>query len=313
MILSSQLLDTYDRCPRRYAFEREYELRSISPLGLLYAGVEASMTSGDPEQAARDAVLERAAYMDIIAGEISSLSVVNHVKAMAEVIALVLRSRLGQGTRPEDVTVDEHTWKSNLFLLRTGLHRIVLCSHMDDDTLRAYAHSWGTIGEMAALKTSLTLTAIVIGAQRGGRRHSPWAKGLLHPVQKSLRFAPRKRDTGFTENWKTCWREQTDISSKTWLERMKTDDVLKDLIVSRKVQYRGDDERMAQARKDIMVLAEGQVRARTSDPMRRSSCDELGRGSCPFQAVCYSPTAMSPVDFPLLYRIREKPHAATEE
>ena len=40
MILSAPRYDVFDRCPRRYALERTHEPRSISPLGLMYAGVE---------------------------------------------------------------------------------------------------------------------------------------------------------------------------------------------------------------------------------------------------------------------------------
>jgi hypothetical protein len=238
------------------------------------------------------------------AGDLSSLSAVRHVESMAEVIGLALRAKLGRASMVPRARLGEHEWQSNLFECRGDLHRIILCSHIDDDSLRSFAHSWGTIGELAALERSITLTAVIIGAQRGGRRHSPWAKGFLHPVQKSLRFAPRKKDDGFTANWKTCWREQTEIKAETWVERMKTDEVLEELIVSRRIQYKGDDARMVQARKDILSLAELQVRARTSDPMRRSSCDEIGRGPCPWQAVDYSPTPVTPADLPHLYRLR---------
>jgi hypothetical protein len=40
--------------------------------------------------------------------------------------------------------------------------------------------------------------------------------------------------------------------------------------------------------------------------MRRSSCDELGRGSCPFGNLCYAPIEVIPNDFPHLYRRKEE-------
>jgi hypothetical protein len=303
MILTAQLLDTFDRGgPRRFAFEREYEPLSISPLGLLYAAVEGSLVAGDPVQGAKDAILERTQRLEVSAGDLSSLSAVRHVESMAEVIALALRAKLGRASMPARGTLGEHEWKSNLFECRGEHHRIILVSHLDDDSLRSFAHSWGTIGELAALEKPITLTVVLIGSQRGGRRHSPWAKGFLHPVQKALRFAPRKKDDGFTQNWKTCWREQTEIKAETWLDRMRTDEMLEELIVSRKIQYRGDDERMRQAKSDILSLAEEMKHASGDAPMRRSACDEIGRGPCPFQAVCYSPTPATPEDFPGLYR-----------
>lgn len=314
MILTAQLLDTFDRGgPRRFAFEREYEPLSISSLGLLYAAVEGSLVAKDPVQGAKDAILERTQRLEVSAGDLSSLSAVRHVESMAEIIALALRAKLGRASIPARTPLGDNEWRANLFECKSELHRIILVSHLDDDSLRSFAHSWGTIGELAALEQSITLTAIIIGAQRGGRRHSPWAKAFLHPVQKSLRFAPRKRDDGFTANWKTCWREQTEIKAETWLDRMKTDEVLEELIVSRRIQYRADDQRMAQARNDMLALIPEMDAARGDAPMRRSACDEIGRGACPFQAVCYSPTLVTPGDLPHLYRLRGKPAEETAE
>lgn len=314
MILSAQLLDTLDRCPRRYAFEREYESRTISPLGLLYAAVEGSLVSSDPVQGAKDAIAERTSRLDVIAGNLSPLSSVRHVEAMAEVMALALRAKFGRASRADPVPIGDHEWHSNLFVLRGQLHRIVLVSHLDDDTLRSFAHSWGTVGELAALERPLFLTVVIVGAQRGGRRHSPWAKGYLHPVQRVLRFGRRKgsKADGFTEGWKEVWREQTEISAETWLERMNVDAVMDELIVSRRIQFNGDDERMKQAKRDIFTLAESAGAACTSSPMRRSSCDDVVRGACPWQTVCYSSTPVTPDDLPGLYRRRGTPLAGPE-
>lgn len=288
-----------------------YESRSISPLGLLYAAVEGSLTSADPVQGAKDAINERVQSLDVNAGDLSPISAVRHVESVAEVIALALRSKLGKASKVEPRNIGEHEWQSNLFEFRGELHRVILAAHIDDDSLRSFAHAWQTIGELAALERSITLTVVIIGSQRGGRRHSSWAKGLLHPVQKSLRFSPRKKDDGFTANWKPVWREQSDIKAETWLDRMRTDGVIDELIVSRKIQYRAEDARMVQAKSDMLALIPDMEAARMDAPMRRSSCDELGRGACVYQSVCYSPTAITPEDFPGLYQIRQTPLAET--
>jgi hypothetical protein len=306
MILDAQTFDTFDRCERRFAFERTHEPRSISPLGLLYAAVEGSLTAADPVQGSKDAIMERTQRLDVNAGDLSPISAARHVEAMAEVIALALRSRFGMATRPESVKIGEHEWRPNVFECKGELHRIILASHMDDDSLRSYAHSWGTIGELAALERAITLTVVIIGAQRGGRRHSHWAKAYQHPIQRNLRFAPRKKDSGFTENWKQVWREQSGTSAQVWLDQMRNDEVLGELIQSRRINYKGDDERMIQAGRDMLTIAQSMQGAIVEAPMRRSSCDELGKGACPFQTVCYSPTAVSPSCFPHLYRERKK-------
>lgn len=311
MILNAALFDCYDRCPRRFAFEREYEPRSITPLGLLYAAVEGSLTMRDPLQGAKDTLMEKTQRLDVNSGELSPISSVRHVESMAEVVALALRAKLGLAKKVSPVPLLDHEWQSNLFEAKGELHRIVLASHLDDDTLRSFAHAWATVGELAALERPLTLTVFLIGSQRGGRRHSHWSKAFQHPVQKSaLRFAARNKDDGFTKGWKPVWREQTEITAQAWLERMKSDGVLEELIVSRKIQYRGEDERMKQAKADMLTLAYQMQFARTDDPMRRSSCDEIGKSPCPFQSVCYSATSASPDHFPHLYQIREMPLAA---
>lgn len=306
MILSAQLFHTFDRCGRRLAFERDYEATSISSLGLLYAAVEAALIGSDPAQSAKDAILALTQRLDVTSGELSPISVVRHVESMAEMIALALQAKLGHMKRLDPIPFGDHRWQSNLFEDRSGfLHRLILVSHMDDDTLRAFAHSWGTIGELAALERPLALTIVIIGAQRGGRRHSAWSKGFQHPIQKVLRFQQRKKADGFTQGWKEIWREQSDIKAETWLERMQIDDILPELIVSRRINYRADDERMKAARRDMLALIPMMVAVTTEEPMRRSSCDELGRGACPFSPCCYSPTPVTPQDLPHLYRLRE--------
>ena len=207
MILDSRMFDTMDRCEKRFAFEREHEPTTITPMGLLYAGVEGSLTSADPCQGAKDAIAERTQWMEVNAGDLSPISAVKHVEAMAEVIALALNSKIGVGSPVPEIPFGEHAWQSGLREFRGQLHRIILTSYMDDDSLRSFAHSWQTIGELAALERSITLTVVIIGAQRGGRRHSPWSKGFIHPVQKTLRIGRRKagQGDGFTTGWKEIW------------------------------------------------------------------------------------------------------------
>lgn len=314
MILTSQIFDTFDRCGRRLALEREYESLTTSPLGLLYKAVESAIAASDVAQGVADEVSSITKHKDVQAGDLSPISAVRHVSCMAEVIGLALKTKLGKMKRVESIPIGEHLWESNLFETRGGiLHRIVFTAHLDDDSLRSFAHSWQTIGELAAIERPINLTAVVIGSQRGGRRHTPWAKGFIHPVQKNLRFGRRKaKADGFTDGWKEVWREQSEIKAETWFERMQIDDMVDELIVTRKVQYREDDARMVQAKSDMLALIPRIEAVDRSEPMRRSSCDELGRGACPFQPCCYSATLTGPEDLPHLYRIRDTHPEATE-
>ena len=310
-MISARSLEIFDRCSRRFALEKHYEPKSISPMALLYAGVESGIVASDPCTGALDGVRSITGRLDVQTGELSALSVVRHVGFMAEVIALALSRKFGRFERIDPVTIGSNRWESNLFKDKRGeLHRIFLVSSLDDDSLRSFAHSWGTVGELAALEQDIHLTAVVVGSQRGGRRHSHWAKCFQHPVQKSaLRFARRKggKAEGFTEAWRDIWREQTDISADVWVDKMRDDDVLTDLIQSRRVPFRGDDHRMTQAREDIFKIIPQMEKASVDDPMRRSSCDEIGRSACPFQPFCWSPKEVTMDDLDYLFRPRLVP------
>jgi hypothetical protein len=181
MILTAAQYDTFDRCSRRLGLEKTHEPRSISPLALLYAGIEGGLLEGKP----LDAIRAITAHKDVTTTDLAAMSVVRHVGFLAEVISLALRRKLGECSRLPAVKLGAHEWHSNLYETAKGLHRIVLVSYLDDDALRSFAHGWGTVGELAALQRDITLTAVVIGASRGGRRHSHWSKCFQHPVQKS--------------------------------------------------------------------------------------------------------------------------------
>ena len=305
MNLSAALYDTLDRCPRRLALERDYEPRAISPLGLMYAGIEGGLIAADPCEGAKDVIRALAAVRDIDSPNLAAISAVRHVGLMAEIISLALRRKLGPVRRLVPAPMGEHQWQSNLFETRRGdLHRIILVSHIDDDVLRGFAHSWGTVGELAALERDVTLTFVAIGPQRDGRRHSAWSKAVQHPIQKTmLRFGRRKggKAEGFTNAWREVWREQTDIPAERWLNQMHSDEVLEDLIQSRRVAYRKDDARIEQAKADLVQLIPQMEAATTDSPMRRSSCDEVGRGACPWQGYCWSVTEVEVEELPHLY------------
>jgi hypothetical protein len=305
-MISAQLFDTFDRCSRRLALERTHEPRSISPVGLLYAGIEGGIVASDPCAGAIDAVRSLTGRFDVQSGDLAPISAVRHIGFMAEVISLALVRKFGGLKRLDPIPFGSDLWQSNLFERRNGdLHRVFLVSHLDDDSLRSFAHAWGTVGELVALGRDLSLTAVVIGAQRGGRRHSHWTRCYQHPVQKSqLRFSRRKggKAEGFTEGWREVWREQTEISAATWLDKMGADEVLPELIQSRRVPYRAEDHRMVKAKADMFKILPQMEAASIDDPMRRSSCDEIGRGACPWQNYCWAPTPVDLDDLDYLYR-----------
>ena len=87
MILSAQAYDIFDRCSRRLALERTHESRGISPLGLLYAGIEGGIIGADPCTSALDSIRAITSRFDVQSGDLAPISVVRHVGFMAEVIS----------------------------------------------------------------------------------------------------------------------------------------------------------------------------------------------------------------------------------
>lgn len=320
-ILSSVALDTYDRCERRYAQECRWEPLTLSPLALCYRCMESALVSDDPdpEEIAKSLAIRLVGKYEIPVTALDSYTVALHHGWLAGIIAVALRSRLGKLTRPDPQETDDYEWRPQTFADIDGnRHRIVLCSTWDEDRLASEAHSWNTIGELAATGLPLTIHAIIIGAHRHGRRHSAWTKGFLHPVNKSLRFGRRKglanygwnggKHSGFTEGWTEVWREnKPELSTAAWLNTMIQDGMMKELIISREVRLDEGDARLQAARREMVELMGRMQDATPEEPMRRSSCDEVGRGPCPFQIVCYAKTPVTPADFPHLFRFKDQP------
>lgn len=306
-MLSARDLDTYDRCERRYAYERDWEPLILSPMGLLYRAFEGALPEIQPEESAKSIALKLAAKMEIRTTALEPYAVANHIGALAGILATYIRAKLGM-LMPSPVTesLDGYEWKPGTFEDSSGLrHRFVLVDHWDDDRLSSEAHSWATIGELAATGRPLTLHAIVVGASRGGRRHSPWTKGYLHPANRQLRFGRRKsKQSGFNGEWLETWREASNVGVQDWIRVMQEDGVLADLVVSRPIKMNPTDIRLEAARADIVRLLPKMASEQVSSPMRRSSCDEVGRGPCPFQPICYAPTETTPEMLPHLYRKR---------
>ena len=307
MIISAEKLWTLDACELRAFYEQRYEPKSITPLRMLYQAVEAGISDSDPEQAAKDECMRIASSKDLQVEHLNRFMTIRHIGYLGGIISLALQSRLGILRKVSSVELDGFTWESGLFETREGVrHRIELVSHLDDDRLRASAHSWRVVGELAALETPLTLTCVVIGAQRGGRRHSEWSKGLLHPHHHGLRFSRRNKKTaGFSDNWEKVWREhRSEISTEKWLESMSADGVLDDLIISREIPYK-EDSRIEKAKRDMLIATRAKVSE--NSPMRRSSCDDFG--GCPYGFSCWSATPKTPGGLPHLYSIRDMPDA----
>ena len=101
-----------------------------------------------------------------------------------------------------------------------------------------------------------------------------------------------------------CWREMTDISASTWLDRMENDDVVWDLIQSKKIPFKLGDKRIEQAKSDLFQILPRMAEASMDDPMNRTACDDVIHGVCPWQYYCWSPVEVELDDLNHLYKTK---------
>jgi hypothetical protein len=127
---------------------------------------------------------------------------------------------------------------------------------------------------------------IVLGQNREGKRHSHWAKGLLHPENKKLRFRRRNNaEEGFKATWLPVWREDHDeITVHAWLQAMLEDGVLQDVCfnVDIPVPSKSAQEKI----RDLVVRKLDTMAAITTLPdMQLVGCD--WPRPCMFRTPCH--------------------------
>ena len=98
--LSAEMLDSYDRCERRFAYSREWESKSISPLSLLYRALEDAIQAEDPEQMAKDVTLEVAQKSELQTGNENAFMIIRHCGFLAGIIATALQREIRSDESP---------------------------------------------------------------------------------------------------------------------------------------------------------------------------------------------------------------------
>lgn len=309
MTLDATTVESFERCRRQWAFQRDHEMIRVTPMGTLYRALNLILCAeqAEPNDAALY-VMKEAGERGVWTEAANPYQQMKHAAALAEVLARVLRqpSAAPLSTHPP-VKVGDHLWQPNSLLTDNGLRlmRIVICDHWDDDRQLAELHSWRTVGDVSTTGLPMTLRILVVGQSREGRRHSFWTKGQSHPINKQLRFQRKHgKADGLSASWETVWREEAGISAQVWLEQMARDGVLKELAFDRQVKVPGPEQRK-KVLYDIKNIAESMTSTVGPYPMTRSACDDPIRGACPFQCVCFAPTELSPADTGV-FRVRTK-------
>lgn len=298
-MISAELLSDLEACQRRGYYSRDWLPRRLHPTEITRQALYRSLCApeGDIGEVAGSAAMELCATVGLDLKETGHLYDIGlHHAAIADLVATWARKRIGSilGV-PVDQKVGEQTWEcSCLAAAELGrLVRIVLVDHFSDERTLAESRSWFTTGEVAVYDCPMDIYLVSLGASRGGKRHSAWSKGLLHPRNRQVRFKKQaNKIEGFKETWIPVWREEhQEISRESWLKAMELDGVLQDLTTSFTVDPLSPFRR-AEALEVIARKADNLQKLSGLPDPSYSSCD--WPRPCPFRSVCFAPARVTP-------------------
>jgi hypothetical protein len=243
MTNTASLLTAFETCPRQAYWSRVWQQRKLTAMQMLQKAIRSGLMT-DREDFGEYAG-EQCYGMGIEPGlqtvHFNVHDQVVHLACLADIVTTAIRKPQEKSWLvPKPVTLENGLlWESSALLDPSGkyLRRIVLVSSWNNDRHYSECRSWFSLGEVAAYNMPMQIAVIVLGPERDGKRHSAWAKGLLHPNNKQLRFRKKYAvHEPFKETWEPIWREDHDeISTALWLQNMLKDGVLPDLCFSIKI------------------------------------------------------------------------------
>lgn len=284
-------IQTFESCPRKFFWKQSWEPRRLSPIDAVRRAISTALLDTertDRGELAGETVMEIAADRGLLRpykSDWAAYDAATHAACLADILTTYLAGVTEcPWQRPEALP----GWSPLCFLERSGLRlaRIVLADYWDDDRAASEAHSWYSIGEIAQYRLPMTLYVLAVGPNRKGKRHSYWTKGLLHPMNRTLRFAKRGSNSGgkktaFSESWRVCWRENHDqISREKWLDAMRLDGVIEECAIKVNLDVPGE----------LQVQRVLDVIARKREAMSRASTDatlpDPNYSACSFPRPC---------------------------
>jgi hypothetical protein len=274
-----------DLCPRRAWYSLRWSPPCLSAKEILYRSVEFGLQSTDDAgEAAETHALDLAVDPGIDTNETDLLALANHIGALANFTAWVLRGSQGPWERPQPVILpDGSPWESGAFLSASqrGLRRVVLVDRWDAWAQMALERSWDVAGECSVYEVGMDCIIVDIGAMRQGRWSNPFTTGYRHPVAKTLRF--RKRDgDDFGSNWDKVWRDADWATRDEWLNALADDGALTDVVQVHSVEVpvrAGELCNIAQSKM-------GSIRDSACAPEESPSMCFDRVHPCPFRSVC---------------------------
>lgn len=270
-MISTEDFINFDTCPRSQVFTARYQPLRLSLNGALNESLYTALSAGSPI-AASDKLMELAARPGI---EIESRSLYDsaiHHSRLVELLASYVLA-VGPLKVPESIACEWGDLQPRSFLTEDGrLRRVVLCDRWTPERELLERFSWRTAIDSAITNRPMIITALVIGRVQNGFRPSVWTTGYEHPMTREIRV--QKREGKFTENWRSHYRENTQIKALEWLRIMQEDGAFEGRVFS-----------VAQS-PDPSVLPQVAEMAREMGSTRqtRSSCYRFK--PCPFLPAC---------------------------
>ena len=235
MSTTAELLEIYESCHRAGIYFRDHRKYKLTVHEILMQGIREGLRSDrkDYGQRSGEHVFELAVKPGFTSDQHDLHAQAIHLCSLSDIIATAVRRKEPWKPAPPVELGEGLQWESDAFLEPSGdcLRRILCVSSWNNDRHYATCRGWGTLGSMCAYGLPMKIAVVVLGSQRDGRYHSPWTKGLMHPVSKQLRF--RKKSEGkFKDTWKQVLREdRAEISTTEWLDGMLNDGVLQDSLL----------------------------------------------------------------------------------
>ncbi len=287
------LLTHTEVCRRKGFWSRTRERLKLDDTEMLQAAIRAGIQSErkDFGECAGEECYALGTDPGLETAHYDVYSEVVHLACIADLVTTAIRKPTeGPWSVPGPVQLAGGAlWTSGAYLDPSGSHlrRIVLASAWSDDRHYSECRSWFSMGEICAYGLPMQQVVIVLGQRRDGKRHSPWAKGVRHPMNKKLRF--RKKNAikaGFKETWEPVWREDHDeITTLDWLQAMLDDGVLPDVCFTVNV-----DVPSAATRQHIVDLAARKLdeldKMKTLPDEQLTGCD--WPRPCIFRTPCHA-------------------------
>jgi len=221
MLLSSEDFAQQDQCQAFHTYSARYQPFRVSLNYALNEALHTAFTSSNPSHAP-DRFMALATTPGIDADSKGLYESIIHHSRLVEVLATYLLA-VEKVETIQPISCDWGEFQPRSFLTSDGrLRRIVLCDRWTPDREKMEKFSWRTAADCAVTNRPMLITAIVIGGVRSGLRPSPWTQGFQHPQNGGVRVQKRDGES-FGENWRTVFREQTDLKPLDWLRIMQND------------------------------------------------------------------------------------------